>query len=284
MLKYNYKDWLNGDITLAYAKTILNSKNKPKITKWEGFYEEDIIKIKEKQKEVFNEIISLKLENLKTNFKRIYAYSQVKEELIETEKQECINILYSPIPESQTLISKKWKVLFETEDLREIQNYFKNTILEGNFQGYDFIQSPNDIYQDSSKTPPQIYAQLLFYYFKWLTNIYASEENNKTSETLLNIHLTKNLYPHIFTNDIAYNIFIELKNLTVGQKTQLADYSFIYHKMKKKSLLIKDTKHKTFINLLNDSFGADISAIKLPFKNQSSKNLVFSTLLDKYQL
>ncbi|WP_040252386.1 hypothetical protein [Psychroserpens mesophilus] len=189
MKKLTFKEWYDGDVTLQYAKFIYKGKekkedkeDKPELVSWDDFSDEDVDQIKKKQKEIFHEIIKLRLDKLKVNFKESYNRSQIKGELLEIEKQECINILSAPIPQSQKIISKEWNVLFELDDLLNIQYYFKNVILGGNDDGYDFIQSPNDKYQDITKTPSEAYAQLLFDYFQWLDDSFKSLDENSDQE------------------------------------------------------------------------------------------------------
>ena len=97
--------------------------------------------------------------------------------------------------------------------------------------------------------------------------------------------LIENPYENIFKNGEAYQMFTELKNLTVTDKNIVADFSFIYHKMKDKSIyaIKKNVTQPDFIEFLNKNFGTNISVNKLPFKNPSSKQQTFKTILEKYK-
>jgi hypothetical protein len=106
-----------------------------------------------------------------------------------------------------------------------------------------------------------------------------SNEGNKNPGEIFT-----NKFPSIFKNDKAYNFFIELKNSTVKKVTEVADYAFIFHKMKSSGLINSDTKHKTFINFLNSEYKADIAVIQLPYKDPAIKKVLYKALSEKYGL
>lgn len=93
----------------------------------------------------------------------------------------------------------------------------------------------------------------------------------------------ENPYPTIFVNGYAYQMFLKLKELTVKKVTELADYAFIFHSMKTEKFIDKDTKHKKFIEFLNDNHSTDISAIKFTFKKQDYKEPTYSSILNQYK-
>lgn len=292
MKQYKFESWLKGKVTLIYSEVSYKEKDdngkkiEPVFVTWGNFSETEAIKIKQMQKLIFDENISLNLEKFKSEFIKRYSKSFMPDEFLELEKQECYNIFYSKIPNNKFVFNRYWKITFNYNDLVEIQDYAINTILRGNDVCFDFIHSPNNKYQIKNKIPSQIYAKVLFDFFQWLNNDFKGSDKTETHDTLnqnnQNIELI-NPYPSIFKNGSAYQMFIELKKMTVKESTKLADYSFIFHSMLNKSLIIKDTKHKTFIEFLNNKLDADIGALRFPFKNQPSKKLIFSTLLDKYK-
>jgi hypothetical protein len=292
MEQYKFENWLNGDVTLIYSEVFFDEKDdngeivEPICVDWGNFAESDVIKIKQMQKQIFDENININLEKFKSEFLKRYTKSLMPEEFLESEKQECFDILFSKIPIKQFITTKHWEITFYYNDLLEIQKYAKNTILKGIEVCLDFVHSPKNKYQIKNKVPSQVYAHVLYNYFHWLNNEFSSSDKTETNDNL-NQNIEKiefnNLYPSIFKNGSAYQMFIELNKMTVKESTKLADYSFIFHSMIKKSLIIKDTKHKTFIEFLNNKFDADISVLRFPFKNQLSKQPIFSTLLDKYK-
>jgi hypothetical protein len=184
MEKYNFKSWLKGDVTLVYSKSVYHEKDNPVFVYWENFSEVAAIKIKQFQKALFDKIITQNLEKYKSNFKERYSKSSLKQELLETEKQECFNILYSKIPNKEFITTGNWKTVFEYNYLIEVQEYANRTILNGYDASLDFMHSPYNKYQIKNRIPPEAFAQLLFEYFQWL-------ENEFTSEIIID---TKNIY------------------------------------------------------------------------------------------
>ena len=183
MKKHTFKDWYKGNVTLKYAKSVFINENKPKLVSWDEFIKTDVVKIKEKQKEIFRKTVDSKLESFKKRFFERYKNSIFKEELLETEKREFADILNGPIPDVDLIVSKNIDVLFEREDLLEIQSYYKNTIVGGCDEGFDFVQSPKDNYQDVSKTPSQAYAIVCFKYLEWLFENFKVTDNHSKDAT-----------------------------------------------------------------------------------------------------
>lgn len=71
----------------------------------------------------------------------------------------------------------------------------------------------------------------------------------------------KNPYQQIFTSTKAYNAFKILLEEFGNGKTNLANYSFVYHRMKRDGLIYDDCPKVKFIFLLLD-FGINIDRIK----------------------
>jgi hypothetical protein len=281
--KSTFKDWKNGSVTLVYAKSIFKKGNEPTFVTWDNFNKADVIKIKETQKAIFNKIVANKLEELKSNFFKNYGNSKVKEELLQMEKEECLNILSLPIPKQKTIITTYWTVFFEYHDLVEIQDYVSETIVKGIDSGYDFIHSPKSKYQETGKIPSQAYAQILFSYSEWLDSNFEDHENKSEKTTTNDEIKLNNPYPLIFKNVHAFNLFNQLNNLTVRDITKIADYAFIFHKMLRDGFILEGTKHKTFISFLNNNYNTDINEDKFPFKNQQRKLAIYTGLLKEFE-
>jgi len=286
MKKYTYKDWFDGDVTLKYAKSIFIDGSIPLLVSWDEFDEIDVKKIKDKQEELFNKIVETNLNNFKNHFCKKYKKSMIKDELVENERQEFANILNAPIPDTPEIVSKYLKILFKRDDLLEIQSYFKNTILGGRFDNYDFVQSPNDKHQYNLKTPSEAIAMVYYKYLEWLiehfdNNILESDESVQFKAS--NKREKENSFPRYFYDRPSYDFFIELKDMLVNKETRYADYSFIFHKMIKGGYINDDTKQMKFIEFLNREYDADISYRKLPFKNQKKHNNIYYKLERKYK-
>jgi hypothetical protein len=112
------------------------------------------------------------------------------------------------------------------------------------------------------------------------------EKTISTIDNDINTINNVNPYPAIFKNYHAYQMFLELKLLTLNEEnTKVADYAFIYHKMKQKSLMAihSNISQRVFIDFLNDNFNAKIVVAKLPFRNPLNKQKAYSLILEKYK-
>lgn len=184
MKKYKFESWYNGDVTLLYSEVFYkknendDKSNEPVFVTWDDFAESEVIKIKEKQSEVFDENVNLYLTKFQTEFQKRYDKSMMAAEFLEMEKNECFNILFSEIPNSEIIITSNWKIPFNFNDLLEIQEYANKSILRGINNCLDFIHSPNNKYQIKDKIPSQVYAQTLYEYYNWLNSSFKSDKDN----------------------------------------------------------------------------------------------------------
>lgn len=130
----------------------------------------------------------------------------------------------------------------------------------------------------------------LKYAHRWQEETHQREiiEFNKRVNGLSNepkAEAPKNPYPSIFKNGYAYSLFVELQELTVRVRTRVADYSFIYHKMKAKNIqaIHKTVTEPAFIQFLNKTYNTDIGLNKLPFRNPESKQTIYKATLKKHK-
>lgn len=71
------------------------------------------------------------------------------------------------------------------------------------------------------------------------------------SEESVNIKSSVNPYPRIFTSDKAYFKFENLLKEFENSRQNLANYSFVFHRMKKDNLIYNDLKQLEFIDFLS---------------------------------
>lgn len=296
MKKYTYKEWWEGKVVLIHS-TFQYAKEKPIITTWENFNEKEKSKIKEQQKQLFEKRVKELFQQFTDTFSESYSKSKMKERLLKNEIEQCKTIMFAPIPNYDLLKLKHWGFLFEYQDLADIQHYIKETLERGLDFGYDFIHSPNCEYQIKGKTPAQIYAQSIWEYHQWLVLFSANLNNERKSGNIqesekveirpkvdkIENNIPENPHPEIFINADAYNLFLELQYLIVKDETIIADFAFIFHTMKKDQFIFSDIKHKTFINLLNNKFNANIFVDKFPYKNQIVYLNIYNKILSKYK-
>lgn len=86
----------------------------------------------------------------------------------------------------------------------------------------------------------------------------VENENSKNNNNQL---IQENPYPRIFTTIKAFNKFKNLVDEFGNNKENLANYSFVYHRMKKDKLIFDDYQQTQFVFFLLD-FDINISRIK----------------------
>lgn len=154
---------------------------------------------------------------------------------------------------------------------------FYNKLLKG--QEIVLIERIDEAHDDLSNTRALVYLR------SYLYTLLDSDANDNKSKSENSEVEPKNPHPKIFKNGYAWEMFLELKRLSVD-KNPLADYSFIYFKMADKKLgaIHETVTHPIFIKFLNENCDTDISAKKLSFKDQIGKRKLYSTTLDKFKV
>jgi hypothetical protein len=191
--KYTYSDWWEGRVVLAYA-TIFNKENEHFILcTWEDFESEnDIVKIKNKQKEIFDQGTKKLCDSWVRIFSAQYEKSEIKKLYLEREIEDTATIIFEnddpKFPTFQLeLPMKNHNVLFYVTDLLEIRRFINDIIIQGKERNYDFIHSPQSLQQNKIlKAPLKVFAQAFWDYLKWLRNFdLAPGENGRESAALI---------------------------------------------------------------------------------------------------
>lgn len=99
-------------------------------------------------------------------------------------------------------------------------------------------------------------------------------ENNENQN-----QVNTNPYPRIFTSPKAYNKFVKLHEEFGNSKENLANYSFVYHRMLKDNLIYSDYKKTEFVFFLL-KFEINIDRIKS--ENQLGKTDLRESIYNKY--
>lgn len=285
MKKFSYDDWYSGNVEIEYnyEKDYSYGENS-KPFPWNDFNEDAIEKIKKKQRELFECYVKSKLDELQYSFKKRYFNSKMKKLLIEKEKKNAIDVLEDKRIEN----FKKDNHLLDNCYLFKqmlLQDYYSKVIVEGFDVECDFIMSPNAKNIDDSELIPQVYAVAIFNYYNWLNENYNSPDIQDIEEKNISIEVEKideeNPYPSIFKLKCHYDFFLRLKKFIVDEKSFYSDYSFIFHSMKNDQFILNDTKHKTFIDFLNDQFNTEIVETKLKVKYQSKNKQFYKVLKEE---
>jgi hypothetical protein len=282
---YTFEHWWKGEVALIYSARVWSKGDIIVVLEWSDFNEIDVQKIKDKQKVIFEELVQDRLSKSQDSFLMQFESSQLKYMLLENEKQQCIDIMFARVPKANLITLSHWDFSFELGELIEIQQYVKRTIVKGINDGYDFIHSPFFQYQNKNNTLAQVFAKYIWLYHQWLEDGFTYENSiEEEKKQVDNPVEVKNKHPQIFKNGYAYQMFLELRDLTVyHKKNELADYAYIFHQMKRYGFILPDVMHSTFIAILNKVYGAEISATKFTYKDQESKKAAFSTLLERFR-
>jgi hypothetical protein len=167
MEKYTYNDWLDGKIILKYDYFIPKGEN-PILVEWNNFNgDEDILLIKRKQKEIFNERVANLLENYKSTFNKELSSSLEPNEHIRMTVSQIDVIFTGVLSPLEYIPTKYWNVVFSYMELREIQEYYKSKIIRGAEVDYNFINSPSRKFQKLDENN-QVNAHTLYLFRKWI--------------------------------------------------------------------------------------------------------------------
>lgn len=177
------------------------------------------------------EIIKIMPFGLYYDFKtRIYASA------LDTE-QKCLNYINLIIRENNDDFITELKKKNEGDFIRELEsqyNYYYNKSKDCSI----WIDYTNKLIR--SKITDRF---LLLDYETWY----------KAKTELILHNKTNAIYSRIFQNQIAINFFKRLQTMVIV-KTELADYSFIYHKMYKDGFIyegVKDAEFRSFLKNIN---------------------------------
>jgi hypothetical protein len=181
MKKYTYKEWLYGKIILKYDCIIQKGRN-PILVEWGDFKcDEDILLIKKKQKEIFNERVTNLLEKFKSFFKIEIEASQEFEVHCRMTLNQIDTILKGVLPQMELIPTEYWNCVFFYKDLCEIQEYYRSNLIRGVEVDYSFINSPTMDYQRQDENP-HIYAHTLYLFHKWIETEQAKQADTKTDK------------------------------------------------------------------------------------------------------
>ena len=243
MKKRTYKDWWEGKVYFEICALNYNVNDKigQKVT-WTDFKPTDAVKIKDKQKEIFNEERIKLLEKYKNIFLEGYKNSETKDFYLKCEIGDFERILFDYNFFDTTFIGNSHTLHFGLNELIEIRKYITDIIVKGGVKTYDFIHSPNYKFQIpiTNKPPSPLYAQVVWDYLKWLKGNFlkipeliwkAGNEDPKLNE------FSRALYHKNFINKPTdfIKIFSEQKQTSWnGTLEQLVYLFYVLAKKKKK--------------------------------------------------
>lgn len=164
---FTYNDWLSGRAVIN-SRLFIPSGEKPCIVEWDRFNESEEAQIKAKQKALFQDSVNENFAKFQLNFNEKYQRSEDKNELLNRELKQCMEVFTSVIPPSSFFNTTFWDAVFTHVDIIAIQLFYKNVIIRGQEIDLDFIQPPKSIFINKNFIHPEIYCSALWQYYKWL--------------------------------------------------------------------------------------------------------------------
>lgn len=188
--KYTYDDWWNGDVTLVFASKVWTDVE-PVVATWDDFSEEDVARIKEKQRSMFNDQVQELFSSFCAEFIAGYGRSEMQKKLLSDEIQACYGILFKPIPKAETVIYSHWNLSLDYYTCIGIQEYVKHTLERGQEYSCADIHSPNCKYQEKKKPKAKVSAHAIWKYYKWLKQRFVSDysDDRRTKELWFQVGL-----------------------------------------------------------------------------------------------
>lgn len=174
---FNYNNWLDGKIVLKYDYFIPKGGN-PILVGWDNFSDADILLIKAKQKEIFNERVANLLEKHKATFNKELSSSHEPNEHIRMTISQIDDIFKGVLPPYEFISAEYWNVVFSHMEIREIKEYYKRNIIRGVEVDYAFINSPNREFQKIDENY-QVIAYTLYLFRKWIENLFPENPETK---------------------------------------------------------------------------------------------------------
>ena len=175
--KINFKKWDEGKAIYWICDVYLPINVKKQIIKfnWEDVSDEDAIKIKTKQAQIFHEECSRIVALWKDVFKSNLSQFNNKKKYIKNEMSDMRSILaidenLNVVYYEKSFLNHK-QLVFEKDSVNQVRHYFHDVILLDKIRTFDFIHSNNFKYQHLSKTPSEIYAQVCWNFYNWLQKI-----------------------------------------------------------------------------------------------------------------
>jgi len=320
MEKRTFTEWENGLFSVVDGNSLRQPKilgfesNTPIQVSWENILEEDIIRIKLRQKEIHETIVKFGFESLKSSFELRVSLNSRKDELVKFE-----SAIYKEIIDKDFINEPQYKVYdlgvfkLDTSKLSRIKPIFSR--LQRKLTPYSgYIITSTSTWTKKWERFDHSIAEVIFRYYNWLEDkksfdiipeagiqkIETIAKNTENVIKLLNSDIIRHsksdeidaVFPEdnvpqystnetkpidfdtdIFRDDmIGYKIFKEFQANEIGDKTQYADYSFIFKKLLSDNL-IREVKHVKYLDFLYKNyqleFANQYTQLKSKFKDKS---------------
>jgi hypothetical protein len=175
--KYTFDDWWNGAVTLIYASTVSQIGEEITRVDWSDFIDSDVVRIKAKQQEIFEEKVQDLMNRYVNEFNRRYQASKTKKRLLQIHRRFCNQIMFSTVPPQDVIYFPHWTQGFKYAYLTDIQQWVSESYVNGQPMELGFIHSPLSKFEDDKLPDSRVYGSFVWEYANWLNNWLKSETN-----------------------------------------------------------------------------------------------------------
>lgn len=239
---YTYENWLSGNICPAPSLIKNGNKNNDHSFSWTNFSKPVLKKIRNKQKDIFYQEVNKISNHLIKEFNKIYKTSKEKTYYLAIERKKIEEILFETVPSNHEFsTTRRSNIVFNSNELREIQNYIERIHIKNMKQEFEFIHSSMCQFHDKEIIHPAIKAEA---YYSLLNHIRAKFTNDKGLR-----------YNGIFEEEYGIELCTKLVNKIVKENSKVSDYSFIYYKLVEVKIInAGNVNHGLFIKFINEIF------------------------------
>lgn len=252
---HTYNDWWTGKVHLLWS-TCVFAKDQPVVPgiDWDRFRKADVSKIRNKQRLLYKSQVKELTEQWKKDFTQRYKRSQLKHILLQRELQTLYDVMFRPYPDGERVQIGPKRLMFQSQDLGNIQRWIASIIVNGDKSSYDGVHSPKCAYKDWRKKPDDVYANACWVHYKWLQTFLPKKSKKEKVNEAQSEKADPRFNSHVFKNRIAETVFDDYCKAYSAElpKTSLALLSFIYWKMKREQLLndLTPTQFRNFLATL----------------------------------
>lgn len=304
--KYRYSDWLNGNVLLNTQHLLYKiGDNIPPIVSWDNFGEGEQLKIRNKQKEIFEGEVDTKLNLFTSDFDKRLEKSILKQGLIQEELKYLTSWFQGRFicnGEYYESTDRNYPNLITFSDYNVMMEYKEFVLKKATRNQYDFIHSPRTNFREPNKDYPQV---IIYVVFKMIEHIARQKSNSENNEKKSNVvfeemgeqkpkeNLCVNLFTEeekpIFHSELGYKLFLDLKEKIIpngrilnNSTSEQTKYNLIWYTLlRTEPSVLRDIKQKTFLSYVKKRHQANLPENMMRFLQQynlTNKEIANTTL------
>lgn len=166
----SFNEWNEGIVTLNCTYYSKNINEKIELVTLSGFNSQDQLRIKDAQKEYFNQSVQDEANRLIDSFILRYNRSEFKIDLLNQEVQQLFDIIFTDLPSAHIIELNQWGILLNFEILEQFRYLFKRYKINGYELDYSHQNSPLSKYYNTSLSP-EVLFEAIYTYYRFLEGI-----------------------------------------------------------------------------------------------------------------